>query len=285
MKMFFRFIVILVIIPLGVARGQVNFDQADKYYQKGMKMLNAKKYREADSLLSLSASYVQTTSTMYNLALAKYHLGDHCGYCINMGKAADMHAENAKQLYETNCIKKDTIFYSNAQHPDSGFYSVIYIPECDSTREQIFYIKSRLNGEVTSFGMKDNILCKGGTKDYSKVFPALDEIIPGNIILTGVQEMPMFRGGDEERVKFIASNLQYPKGAYNKGIQGTVYLTFVVDVDGSITDVKVLRGIESSLDEEAVRLVSIMPKWSPGKVGNIPVRVQFNMPIRFIIAR
>ena len=283
MKIFVRFILILVIVPLSVARGQNNPDLADKYFQKGLKMLNSKKYREADSLLSLSASYDNSANTFFNLALAKYYRGDHSGYCINLKKAADMNDDEARRLYETNCIKKDTVFYSNAQHPDSGFYSVIYIPECDSSREQIFYIKNRLNGELTSFGMKDNIFCKGGTKDYSKVFPELSAIVPGNIIYTGIQEMPTFTGGSEAMFKFLTSNLQYPKDARSKGIQGTVFLTFVVDVDGSITDIKVLRGVDPSLDEEAVRLVASMPKWSPGKIGNFPVRTEFNLPVRFTL--
>jgi protein TonB len=65
------------------------------------------------------------------------------------------------------------------------------------------------------------------------------------------------------------------------GVQGKVYVTFVVEVDGSITDVKVLRGIGSGCDDEAVRVVKSMPKWVPGKQRGVPVRVQFNLPINF----
>ena len=73
------------------------------------------------------------------------------------------------------------------------------------------------------------------------------------------------------------------KIAKEKGIQGTVYVTFVVDTDGSITDVRVLRGIGGGCDEEAVRVVQLMPKWKPGYQDGKPVRVQFNMPLRFTL--
>ena len=75
--------------------------------------------------------------------------------------------------------------------------------------------------------------------------------------------------------------MKYPEEAKEIGIQGKVYVTFVVEVDGSITDVKVLRGIGSGCDDEAVRVVKSMPKWVPGKQRGVPVRVQFNLPINF----
>jgi protein TonB len=71
--------------------------------------------------------------------------------------------------------------------------------------------------------------------------------------------------------------------AKESGIQGTVYVTFVVEKDGSITDVRVLRGIGGGCDEEAVRVVKNSPKWSPGKQRGKPVRVQYNLPVKFIL--
>ena len=71
--------------------------------------------------------------------------------------------------------------------------------------------------------------------------------------------------------------------AKESGIQGMVYVTFVVERDGSITDVRVLRGIGGGCDEEAIRVVSAMPKWTPGKQRGKPVRVQYNLPVRFTL--
>lgn len=103
-------------------------------------------------------------------------------------------------------------------------------------------------------------------------------------IFTVVEESPSFPGGDQGRIKYLMDNIVYPQMARESGIQGTVYVTFVVEKNGSVTDVRVLRGIGGGCDEEAVRVVKSMPKWNPGKQRGKPVRVQFNMPIKFTLA-
>jgi len=105
-----------------------------------------------------------------------------------------------------------------------------------------------------------------------------------HIIFDVVEDQPEFPGGDEARMKFLRDNIRYPTIARETGIQGTVFITFVVERDGSITDVRVLRGIGGGCDEEAIRVVRMMPKWNPGKQRGRAVRVQFSMPIRFILA-
>jgi protein TonB len=100
-------------------------------------------------------------------------------------------------------------------------------------------------------------------------------------IFTVVEEQPTYPGGDEARIKFLQDNMKYPEEAKELGVQGKVYVTFVVEVDGSISDVKVLRGVGSGCDDEAIRVVKSMPKWVPGKQRGVPVRVQFNLPINF----
>jgi len=100
-------------------------------------------------------------------------------------------------------------------------------------------------------------------------------------IFTVVEEQPTYPGGDEARIKFLQDNMKYPEEAKELGVQGKVFVTFVVEVDGSITDVRVLRGIGSGCDDEAIRVVKSMPKWVPGKQRGVPVRVQFNLPINF----
>jgi protein TonB len=103
-------------------------------------------------------------------------------------------------------------------------------------------------------------------------------------IFTVVEEAPGFPGGDEARIKFLQNNIKYPQMARESNIQGTVYVTFVVERDGRVTDVRVLRGIGGGCDEEAIRVIKAMPKWNPGKQRGKPVRVQFNMPIKFTLA-
>lgn len=100
-------------------------------------------------------------------------------------------------------------------------------------------------------------------------------------IFTVVESMPTFPGGDAARVKYLNNNIKYPQMARESGIQGKVFVTFVVEKNGKVTDVKVLRGIGGGCDEEAIRVIRNMPKWIPGKQRGKPVRVQFNLPIIF----
>lgn len=102
-------------------------------------------------------------------------------------------------------------------------------------------------------------------------------------IFTVVEEAPGFPGGDVKRIQFLQDNIRYPQMARESGIQGTVYVTFVVERSGAVTDVRILRGIGGGCDEEAIRVIKAMPKWNPGKQRGKPVRVQFNMPIKFTL--
>ncbi len=98
-----------------------------------------------------------------------------------------------------------------------------------------------------------------------------------------VEKMPSFPGGEEELMKFLAENLEYPQDAREKGIQGKVYVTFIVEADGSVSNVKVLRDIGGGCGDEAARVVKTMPKWEPGKQKGKAVRVQYNLPVKFVL--
>ena len=100
-------------------------------------------------------------------------------------------------------------------------------------------------------------------------------------IFTVVEEMPKFPGGDSELLKFIAKSIKDPVIAQENGIQGRVICSFVVNRDGSVVDAEVLRGVDPSLDKEALRVIATMPKWTPGKQRGKPVRVKYTVPITF----
>jgi protein TonB len=102
-------------------------------------------------------------------------------------------------------------------------------------------------------------------------------------IFTFVEEYPEFLGGEKALYEYIKNNVNYSELAIKTNIEGTVYVEFVVEKDGSISDVKVLRGIGGGCDEEAVRVVKSMPKWKPGKQRGQPVRVYYTLPIDFKI--
>ncbi len=100
-------------------------------------------------------------------------------------------------------------------------------------------------------------------------------------IFVVVEEQPEFPGGNAAMMKFLSDNIRYPVIAQENGIQGRVICNFVVERDGSITDVQVVRGQDPSLDREAVRVIQQMPRWKPGKQRGAPVRVRFTLPVVF----
>jgi protein TonB len=111
----------------------------------------------------------------------------------------------------------------------------------------------------------------------------VEEVVEEQQIFTIVEEMPSFPGGDAALMKYLGNNIKYPAIAKDAGIQGTVYVTFVVDEQGKVKDAQVLRSIGGGCDEEAIRVVKSMPSWKPGKQRGKAVKVQYNLPIRFTL--
>jgi periplasmic protein TonB len=124
------------------------------------------------------------------------------------------------------------------------------------------------NGTSNS-GSSNGVLDGSGTDD--------------DAIYTFVQEPPSFPGGDLARKSFIQRNIRYPKLAIQNKIQGRVYVSFIVEKNGSVSNVKVIQGIGAGCDDEAIRVVMMMPRWKPGKRQGHEVSVQQNMPINFIL--
>ena len=96
-----------------------------------------------------------------------------------------------------------------------------------------------------------------------------------------VEQMPSFPGGPSALMQYLSSNIKYPVVAEENGVQGRVVCTFVVERDGSITDVRVIKSVDPSLDKEAVRVVKGMPRWIPGKQNGSAVRVKYTVPVTF----
>ncbi len=102
-----------------------------------------------------------------------------------------------------------------------------------------------------------------------------------NKVFDVVEQMPSFPGGEGALMKYLSENIKYPVVAQENGVQGRVVVSFVVEKDGSITDVKVARSVDPSLDREATRVVKSMPHWIPGKQNGSAVRVKYNVPVSF----
>lgn len=98
-----------------------------------------------------------------------------------------------------------------------------------------------------------------------------------------VEIMPKFPGGDEALFKFLQQNLEYPKDAKDHNIQGIVYATFIVEKDGKLSNITILRGLHPSCDKEVLRVLALSPDWSPGVQDGRKVRVRYNLPVRFVL--
>ena len=141
--------------------------------------------------------------------------------------------------------------------------------------------------EKVAVGVKD----QEGTKDRTDVAIRNDIAVNtneseekkevANKVFDVVEQMPSFPGGNEALMKFLQDNVKYPVVAQENGVQGRVVVSFVVEKDGSITDVKVVRSVDPSLDKEAARVVKSMPRWIPGKQNGAAVRVKYNVPVSF----
>lgn len=102
-----------------------------------------------------------------------------------------------------------------------------------------------------------------------------------DMVFDVVEVMPQFPGGQIAMLQYLMKNIKYPEQAMKEGIQGRVTVRFIVEKDGSISDVKPILSVHPLLNKEAVRVVKSMPKWSPGKHNGKPVRVRFNLPVMF----
>ncbi len=112
-----------------------------------------------------------------------------------------------------------------------------------------------------------------------------ETFINGKKAFTLVDDMPKFPGGTSELQKFISRSIIYPKAAQEKGIQGRVFVSFVIDKEGTVSDSRVVRGVAPSLDKEAMRVVNLMPQWKPGKKDGKPVNVVYTVPIIFNLGK
>ena len=110
-----------------------------------------------------------------------------------------------------------------------------------------------------------------------------EEVVEEPQVFFIVEDMPEFPGGELALRKYIAENVRYPEMAKENDIQGTVYVRFVVDTDGSVKNVEVIRGVDQLLDKEAIRVVQSLPKWKPGKQRGKAVKVSHSVPIKFAL--
>ena len=128
---------------------------------------------------------------------------------------------------------------------------------------------------------------QSATQIKSKMAPTNKEVtvtalVPDSMkVYSIVKKMPQFPGGSGALIKYLASHIRYPKQAKSEGDQGKVYASFIVNKDGRISNIKIIRDVSPSLDAEVIRVVKSMPHWTPGEQKGQKVRVRFTLPVRF----
>ena len=152
-------------------------------------------------------------------------------------------------------------------------------PEAPKVEEVLEIADNDADVEETTIQASDDIQQAVEVK-YVEV-EVEEEEVDEQQIFTVVEEMPSFPGGMAECMKFLGKNINYPSISQENGVQGRVTVQFVVNTDGSIVDPVVVRGVDPYLDKEALRVIKMMPKWSPGKQRGKPVRVKYTVPVMF----
>ena len=147
------------------------------------------------------------------------------------------------------------------------------------TQDQIMETKTAIG----SFDVKGNDDVNGEVLKAKEVIaqPEPPKHEEESKVFDVVEQMPSFPGGPSALMEYLHDHVKYPVVAQENGVQGRVVVSFIVEKDGSITDVRVVRSVDPSLDREAARVVSSMPRWTPGKQNGSAVRVKYNVPVMF----
>lgn len=187
-------------------------------------------------------------NSYFNRSLAYYYLGDSCGFCMDLQNGSMFFDEEAIKLFDKKCIVYDTVKYT-----------------ADSISEEF---------PGYSYTLRKHTICAEGDiyVHFNKQAKSIKSIY---------DVFPEYSGGDNARNSSLAKKIIYPQEATENGIQGIVYLSFYVETDGTITEIKVLISPSDILSNETIRVVKLMPKWKPGTSKGKPVKVIFNMPVYF----
>ena len=234
---------------------------AQKYLEAGLKFLSGKEPDEKKAF-----------ACFWRAAGMEYPLGYyHLGMLFEEGKGVAQNAQAAVGYYEK------AVGVAEAYTRLGKLYSEGSLVEQDYKKAARYYSQAVDAGDTKE--------AKAALKQLLADNLVSEDDLEDNKIHEVVEVNASFPGGDQACMRWLVQHVKYPPIAQEKGIQGRVMVSFVVDKDGSITDVKVLRSPDSSLSKEATRLIHAMPLWSPAKQGNKTVRSRFLIPIKFGLSK
>jgi protein TonB len=204
---------------------------------------------------------------------------------------AEMEASLLEQKTQSKVEKKTEVPKIEVQKVEKVKSSIAFTPpvikkDDEVKPEEEMKSQDELNENKTAIGAFD---VKGNDEEGGTVLKAVEEIAAPeppkheeeNKVFDVVEQMPSFPGGPAALMKYLSENMRYPAVAEENGIQGRVTVQFVVEKDGSVTDVRTMKSVDPALDREAERVVKSMPKWIPGKQNGSAVRVKYFVPVVF----
>jgi len=232
------------------------------------------------------------------ISLKSYN--DTCNFCKELSKNYPFTSKEENQSYKTICCKSETISIIDPDNLKINRKDVIAFDKF-SNKQYHTFTKSKKKTVIMDYST--SLVDKGIIVDvdilektefefiYTLKIDTSSQIKDNKIILTNntlvkmsiYEELPTYPGGDNALKKLYFSNLKIPAATRENGIDGIVNTSFVVEEDGSISNIRTIKGIGYGCDEEAIRIIKIMPRWNPGKINGKPIRVAINIPTQFQI--
>lgn len=238
------------------------------------------KEREKDSLMS---NGYFTDTTYLDGDWNKVTSSNYSFYQIITYNPTDSNLVGEKAYYKGGQIKLDRKYSNYKDGEFDGKYLDYY--ESGQVRKDIDYKDGKLNGKRITYWNKGNPKRIDVYENNKLIDGKCFDLNGKEVIYYEYEKMPHFPGGNNGLIKYIKKQIKYPEMSKDNGLSGTVYVSFIIEKDGKVSSVKILRGVNNELDEEAMRVVRKLPKWEPGIQDDEAVRVSYNLPIKYNITR
>lgn len=245
-----KYILIILLFSLPSVFSFAQQKAANINYEKGNGYFASKEYEKAIEYYTFSIEQFPAADAYFNRALSFYELNDSCNYCDDIRMAAIFGDAEAGKLYKKRCVINDIVLNATdsiRQEYPGYSYTLISLRKC-SNENEIGYCNNK-HEYIESIYVK----------------------------------MPEYPGGDEARVRFLRDNVIYPPIAKENNMQGTVYISFIVEKNGALSNIKILKGLGGGLNKEALRVIKLMPRWKPATRNGVPIKIKFNMPLRWTL--
>jgi TonB family protein len=224
-------------------------ENGTKNYDAGNRFMAAKDFTKAIECYTISIAQFPSADVYFNRALCYNNLHDSCNFCNDVYMASLFKDTEAAALYKKHCVTFDSI------------------------RESADSILEEFPGYNYTKFTKEK--CREKVKNY---FDVNRKEIKSKYV-----KMPEYPGGEEALFRFLGTNIFYPMVAKESGIQGVVYVSLDVGINGGLSNIKIIKGIGGGCDEEVLRVVHLMPKWKPGSRKGILQKVTLTMPCKFTL--